>query len=126
MDEHDLALVDVLLLDALAKSDGGSARMGELARSLRLIPSRVTARIRRMESRRLVVRATDPQDRRSVQASITHAGRTCGGKAMRSYARAVREFYLNPLSRNQMTAMADSCRRVNVALPPDHTWFDNV
>lgn len=120
MDEHDLALVDVLLLELLTKSESGSARMGDLARSLALIPSRATARIRRLESRSLVTRAPDQHDRRSVHATITRAGRTRLQNAMRSYARAVRTLYLDQLSRNQMTSVGDCCRRINAALPPIH------
>ncbi len=116
MDEHDLALVDVLLLELLTKSECGSARMGDLARSLALIPSRATARVRRMESRRLITRTTDQHDRRSVHATITHAGRAHLQNAMRTYARAVRELYLNQLSRTQMTSLGDCCRRINTAL----------
>ncbi|MDH6197923.1 DNA-binding MarR family transcriptional regulator [Mycobacterium frederiksbergense] len=126
MDQHDLSLVDILLLDLLTKSDCGSARMGELAQSLTLIPSRVTARISRLESRSLVFRSADRDDRRSVRATITREGRAYGQRAMRTYARAVRELYLNPLSRNQMTAVSDSCRRVNAALPEAPRWFDSV
>lgn len=124
MTEHDLALVDVLLLEYLTKSDRGSARMGDLARSLTLIPSRATARIRRLESRSLVTRATDPHDRRSVQATITPAGRIRLHNAMHTYARAVRTLYLSQLSRNQMTSVGDCCRRVSAALPPAPFGFD--
>ncbi|MUL81486.1 MULTISPECIES: MarR family winged helix-turn-helix transcriptional regulator [unclassified Mycolicibacterium] len=126
LDEHDLPLVDFLLLDVLAKSDGGSARMTDLAKRLTLTPSRVTARVQRLQSRGLVERATSKDDRRSVVASITRDGRACVHHAMRTYARTVRELYLNRLSRRQMTALGDSCRRINDELQHVRRWFDSV
>lgn len=125
LDEHELTLVDLLLLDALTKSDGGSARMGDLADRLTLTPSRVTARIRRLQSLRLVERKAADDDRRSVMASITRDGRACLRQAMGTYARTVRELYLDRLSRRRMTALGDSCRRINDDLPA-RRWFDSV
>ncbi|MEV0673686.1 MarR family transcriptional regulator [Mycobacterium sp. NPDC050441] len=125
LDEHELTLVDLLLLDALTKSDGGAARMSDLADRLTLTPSRVTARIRRLQSRNLVERAAAKDDRRSVIASITRDGRACMHRAMCTYARTVRELYLDRLSRRRMTALGDSCRRINDDLPA-RRWFDSV
>lgn len=124
-DEHELTLVDILLLEALAKSEGGAARMGDLAEQLTLTPSRVTARIQRLQSRRLVVRRAAEDDRRSVVANITRDGRACLRRAMDTYARTVREMYLDRLSRRGMTALGDSCRRINDDLPA-RRWFDSV
>jgi DNA-binding MarR family transcriptional regulator len=126
LDEHELTLVDLLLLDALAKSDGGSARMSDLANRLTLTPSRVTARIQRLQSRGLVARTINTNDRRSVIAGITRDGRACMHHAMHTYARTVRELYLDRLSRRRMTALGDSCRRINSDLPPVRRWFDSV
>ncbi|MGW4099017.1 MULTISPECIES: MarR family winged helix-turn-helix transcriptional regulator [unclassified Mycobacterium] len=126
LDEHDLTLVDFLLLDALAKSDGGSARMSDLANRLTLTPSRVTARIQRLQSRKLVSRISNKDDRRSVLAIITRDGRACMQRATCTYARTVRELYLDRLSRRRMTALGDSCRRINSDLPPVRRWFDSV
>jgi hypothetical protein len=44
---HKLTLADVRLLDILDHSAAGSARMGDLAEVLVLLPSRVTRQIRR-------------------------------------------------------------------------------
>lgn len=76
---HQLTLYDVLLLDRLAKSEGGAARMSDLANDLVLIPSRVTAQIRRLETQGLVHRQACRNDRRSVIARIpSGAGRGSG------------------------------------------------
>jgi hypothetical protein len=61
---HGLSLFEVLLLDSLAKSHVGSARMRDLADTFVMAPSRVTQQIRRLQSQGLVSRSADPGDRR--------------------------------------------------------------
>lgn len=116
IDEHKLTLVDVRLLEILDKSEGGSARMGDLAEQLMSLPSRVTRQIRRLESAGLVRREASPDDRRGVLASITDRGREVVGDAMATYAKGVREHFLGPLSRPQMAAMGENSRRISAAL----------
>lgn len=116
MDAHNLTLLDVMLLRLLANSRKGSARMGDLAQALAVIPSRVSQQARRLESRGLVARNKSPADRRVVIASITREGRARLKLALKTYAKGVRNFYLNPLSRQQMAALGDGCRRVDAAL----------
>ncbi|MGB3483726.1 MAG: MarR family transcriptional regulator [Mycobacterium sp.] len=114
--EHNLTLHDVMLLWILAKSDSGSVRMGDLATALALIPSRVTQQAGRLEARGLLTRSTSETDRRGVVATITRVGRVHLAPALRTYAGVVRSLYLNPLSRQQMTALGDSCRRIGAGL----------
>jgi len=116
LETHKLSLFDVLLLDLLAKSEGGSARMGELAENLVLLLSRVSQQVGRLESQGLVRRSASRSDRRGVIATITRDGEARLKRAMRTYALAVRAYYLNPLSRQQMTALGDSCRRISTGL----------
>ena len=116
VDAHNLTLFDMLLLAILAKSDDGSARMGDLARALVLIPSRVTQVASRLEAQGLLTRSTSRNDRRRVIATITPAGRARLRPALETYAGIVRTYYLVPLSRQQMTAVGDSCRRIGGGL----------
>src|SRR5690625_3646579 len=53
LERHQLTVFEFLVLDALAKSAGGSARMGDLAHATVLAPSRLTELARRMESQGL-------------------------------------------------------------------------
>ncbi|ANW67564.1 hypothetical protein BCA37_08780 [Mycobacterium sp. djl-10] len=110
--EHGFSLHDVMLLQTLATAPAGSARMGDLADALVLLPSRLTQQVARMEGAGLVVRSVSPQDRRGVVASITDAGRVRLGPALDTYARVVRSHFLDPVTRRQMTSIGDSCRRV--------------
>lgn len=115
-ESHNLTLVDVRLLDLLDKSPNGSARMGDLAEALMSLPSRVTRQIRRLEGQGLVRRAASPEDGRGVLATITDDGRDVVKKAMATYCQGVRTHFLGQLSRPQIAAMGENCRRISSAL----------
>lgn len=112
---HRLDLSELRLLDFLAKSDTGSARMSELADALMLLRSRVTWLTRRLEMRGLVRRAPIPGDGRGVRAEITRDGRMRVDSARRTYADQIRRLYLNPMSRQQMLALGASCHQINAS-----------
>jgi DNA-binding MarR family transcriptional regulator len=113
---HRLTLVDVMVLNLLAGSTDGAARMSDVAHELSLLPSRVTAEISRLQLQGLVIREPHPEDGRSVVARITDRGRDRLAPALRTYAKAVRLHYLDPLTRRQVLALGDSCRRISTAL----------
>jgi len=115
-EEHKLALVDVRLLVILGSSETGSARMGDLAEQLLSLPSRVTRQIRRLEEAGLVRREASPEDGRGVLARITEDGRATAADAIQTYARSVRQYFLGPLTRSQMVAVGENCRRISAAL----------
>lgn len=119
VDSHGLALNDVRLLDILDGSDTGSARMGDLAEGLMSLPSRVTRQIHRLEKLNLVTRVASPDDRRGVLAIITDQGRSLLADAMQTYGAEVRAHYLDRLSRAQITAMGENCRRISAGLQED-------
>jgi DNA-binding MarR family transcriptional regulator len=100
----------------LDKSATGSARMGDLADGLMSLPSRVTRQIRRLELQGLVRRGASPDDGRGVLASITDEGRAAVTEAMLTYGQGVRAHFLGRLSRPQIAAMGENCRRISVAL----------
>lgn len=115
-DGHKLTLVDVRLLQILDASESGSTRMGDLAEQLVSLPSRVTRQIRRLEDAGLVRRGASPEDGRGVLASITDPGRAAVAAAMVTYAEAVRQRFLAPLSRPQISAIGDNCGRLSDAV----------
>jgi DNA-binding MarR family transcriptional regulator len=117
-DEHHLRVFDLRVLDALATSGDGSARMGDLADAVESLPGRLTKRVRRLEERGLVRRETCPEDRRGVMAVITDEGRAMVTMAMATYERGVRTHLLGALSRAQIGAIEENCRRINAALKP--------
>lgn len=113
---HRLSLVDVRVLDMLNSAPRGSARMGDLAEALPSLPSRLTRQIRRLEVQGLVRREASRDDRRGVVATITDDGRAAVQQAMATYAQGVRTYFLDQLSRAQITAMGENCRRISAAL----------
>jgi DNA-binding MarR family transcriptional regulator len=116
MAAHRLTMFDFLVLDVLAKSRGGSARMGDLAQTLVVGPSRVTQQVQRLEADGLVRRSRSTDDGRVVIASITRNGLVRVKPASHTYGREIRKQYLDQMSRNQMIAMGDSCRRISIPL----------
>jgi DNA-binding MarR family transcriptional regulator len=116
VEEHHLTLNDVRLLDMLDKSATGSARMGDLADGLMSLPSRVTRQIRRLELQSLVRRGACADDGRGVLATITVDGRTQVRLAMVTYGEGVRSHFLGKLSRPQIAAIGENCRRITVGL----------
>lgn len=116
VESHQLSLVDVRMLDLLSKSPGGAARMGDLADGLMSLPSRVTRQIRRLEGQGLVRRNASPDDGRGVVATITNEGRMAVSQAMVTYGRCVKEHFLGQLSRPQVAALGENCRRINAGL----------
>lgn len=116
VDSHQLTLNDVRLLDILDKSATGAARMGDLADGLMSLPSRVTRQIRRLELQGLVRRGACHYDGRGVLATITEEGREAVREAMVTYGEGVRSHFLGRLSRPQMSAMGESCRRISTGL----------
>lgn len=113
----NLSLVDVFLLDMLSKSETGAVRMTDLAQAFDLAPSRVTQQIDRLETHGLATRVPSPTDRRVVLATVTDAALARLELAMSCYAREIRAHYLDPLSRRQMIALGDACRRITA--PPN-------
>jgi DNA-binding MarR family transcriptional regulator len=116
VESHRLTLVDVRLLDMLNKSLAGAARMGDLADGLMSLPSRVTRQIRRLEGQGLVRREASPDDGRGVVAAITDEGRMAVNQAMITYGLCVKTHFLDQLSRPQVAALGENCRRINAGL----------
>ncbi|MCV7001366.1 hypothetical protein [Mycolicibacterium alvei] len=61
-------------------------------------------------------RGSSPDDWRGVLAGITSEGRARAAPAVATYARALRTHYLDHLSRRQMIALGDTCRRISTSL----------
>ena len=116
VDVHQLVLLDLLLLDLVAKSPGRSVPMTTLGEAFALLPSRVTQQVTRLESLGLVRRGPGQGDRRRVVATITAPGRVRLGPALAAYAGEIRRSFLEPMSHQQAIALGDACRRISVAL----------
>lgn len=112
VEAHQLPLGDLRLLIMLGRSPTGALRMGELADSLLVLPSRVTRQVRRLETHGLVARIPSAEDGRAVLAGITDRGREALAGAMVTYGQSIRGYFLRELSRPQRVALGESCRRI--------------
>lgn len=110
---HGLTLFDVLVLDLLAR---GSVRKCELAEALMQPPEEVTLQIRHLKTKGLIGHWPAPYDGGTVLVSITRAGQVRADAARKTYAEEVRIRYLDRMSHQQMTALADNHRRINTPL----------
>ena len=93
--------------------------MGDLADELMSLPSRVTRQIHRLETQNLVRACSSPEDGRGVLATITDEGREAAAAAMVTYGDGVRAHFLARLSRAQVAALGENCRRIGVGLKSD-------
>jgi DNA-binding MarR family transcriptional regulator len=109
---HDLTLDDFRILHTLSLTPQRSARMGYLAETLASSPSRVTRQLSRLEARGLAERTRSVQDGRGVVAKITDEGCRLVGRAATTYSDGIRSDFLDPMSRAQVIAMSDYCRRL--------------
>jgi DNA-binding MarR family transcriptional regulator len=113
---HQFSLGDVRLLHILGNFPDGTARMRELAEALPATGSRLTRQTRRLEAQGMLRRATSPGDRRGVIAIITDEGRAVAEETTASYAQVVRKNFIDRLTRSQIAAMENGCRRITSAL----------
>jgi DNA-binding MarR family transcriptional regulator len=60
-----------------------------------------------------------PEDGRGVLATITDDGRALLKEALETYGDGVRTHYLGRLSRPQMAAVGENCRRISAGLQSD-------
>ncbi|OBH21593.1 MULTISPECIES: MarR family winged helix-turn-helix transcriptional regulator [Mycolicibacter] len=116
---HQLSVIDIRVLDILARSADGTARMGDLAEALAANPHHMTKRIKRLEERQFVHREPNSLDRRGVVARITDEGRQVVAVASHSYAHGVRTHLIGSLSRRQLSTLEENCRRITSGLKPD-------
>ncbi|MFL0278321.1 MarR family winged helix-turn-helix transcriptional regulator [Mycobacterium sp. SMC-19] len=115
-DAHQLSLIEVDVLAVLGESPTGRIQMGDLPKSLPSLPSRFTRHIRRLEEHGLLQRSVDPWDRRRVLLSITAKGREAVEEAMATYADSVRAHFIGPLSRPQVSEIAETCEQIKSPL----------
>ncbi|GAY14616.1 MarR family transcriptional regulator [Mycobacterium sp. shizuoka-1] len=111
---HRLTLADVHMLSFL--KNHGPSPMGAIAETLMVTPGALTQQAQRLEERRLVQRRVSREDGRRVMAMLTLDGARSLATALETYSRLVRTHFLDGLSRPQMIALGDGCRRISARL----------
>jgi MarR family 2-MHQ and catechol resistance regulon transcriptional repressor len=90
--EVGLSLPKLAALHQLSQA-GDSLPLGQLAERLACVKSNVTQLVDRLEADGLVVRAADPNDRRSRLAVITESGKSAYERGIQVQQRAEREIF---------------------------------
>ena len=96
--QHGLDLGEYEILVRLSEAPERQLRMSELAEAVRQSRSRLTHAVTRMEKRGLVTRASAPDDRRGVIATLTDEGLELLSAAAPSHVAAVRHVLVDAMS----------------------------
>jgi DNA-binding MarR family transcriptional regulator len=107
---HGLTFARYEALVLLTFSRRGALPLGKMGRRLQVHPTSVTSIVGRLESAGLVVRRPHPQDRRTVLAEITDAGRATVESATADLVAA--EFGLGALGRDELRQLSALLRPV--------------
>jgi DNA-binding MarR family transcriptional regulator len=105
--EADMPHAYYEILVRLSEAEGRALRMSELAESTRSSRSRLSHAVARLEERDWVVREDCPTDRRGQIARLTDTGFEVLSRAAPGHVRAVRDYVIEALTPEQLTALAD-------------------
>lgn len=113
--DSDLSFADYRILVKLSEAPGRSLRMSDLADGVLSSRSRLTHQIRRMEAERMVRRTACEDDGRGVLAQLTDEGLRRLRAAAPGHVAAVRRFFVDLLTPQQLAAVAAALDLVNLA-----------
>lgn len=103
--DSGLSLADYEVLVALTDSEDGRLRPFELQRTLQWEQSRLSHHLTRMQRRGLVDRRECTEDGRGAFILLTGAGRSAIESAAPGHVEAVRQLFLDALSRDEVLAL---------------------
>src|SRR6516165_101804 len=103
LSEVGLSLPKLAALNQLSQA-GDSLPLGQLAERLACVKSNVTQLVDRLEADGLVMRAADPNDRRSRLAVLTEASKSAYAKGTQIRQQAEREIF-GALSRDEADSL---------------------
>ena len=107
-----LTEADYAVLLAIVESPGRTIRSRALLKRLQWEPSRLSHQIKRMESRGTVTRRRCDGDGRSFDVLVTEAGLDAMRQAAPGHLEAVRRWFVDALSTEQLDALADASAAV--------------
>lgn len=116
---HRLSFSDYFALLALTRADGGSLRMHDLARPVRLTRSGLTRLVERLERIGLIDRVPCADDARGTEARITDAGRALVLAASETHLAGVRRRFLARFSPEELSVLAEQFGRLSDPSPID-------
>ena len=119
--DGDLSYVQFQILARLNDSPTGSHRMTDLADGVVYSRSGLTYQAGLLESRDLISRSPSPDDERSIDVTITDAGRALLARVLPGHIEVVSSLLFEPLSRKELkdlTGLLTPVRDHMRATPP--------
>jgi DNA-binding MarR family transcriptional regulator len=116
--DSGLSEPDYDVLSTLGETEGHRMRLTELAAHMLWSNSRLSHHIVRMEQRGLVTRDPCPDDGRGSLVTLTPAGRAAIEEAAPKHVESVREHFIDLLSDDDLTTLAEITERVVATLRP--------
>ena len=113
---HDLSLSQYRVLELLIAAPDNCLRMSDLADGVLSSRSKLTHQVGRMEQLGLVHRSACDSDARGVIAHLTDRGARWFDKAQVTYANAVRQYFIEALSGDQLKILESIFEQVTGAL----------
>lgn len=113
--DSDLSFADYRILVKLSEAPGRSLRMSDLADGVLSSRSRLTHQIRRLETQGMVRRTACEDDGRGVLAQLTDEGMRRLRAAAPGHVAAVRRYFVDMLTPQQLVAVAAALELVNLA-----------
>ena len=110
--ESGLSGADYRVLHPLSEAPGGLLRARDLGSELGWDRSRLSHHLSRMERRGLVAREECAEDARGLMVRLTKVGRRAIEKAAPGHADAVRRYFFDQLSKDEIETMAAAFDRV--------------
>ena len=107
-----LTTVQFKMLMGLFEAPGNKLRMTDLADSLVVSRSGLTYQAGLLEKAGLITRTPSPDDERSTTLGLTAAGRERIAAVLPGHVDVVRQLLLDPLTRDDLGALADLLTRV--------------
>ncbi len=104
---HGLSINEFDVLITLYNAPDRRLRMTDLAQRVLLTPSGLSHLVTRLQDRKLVARAVDPDDRRSFFAELTRAGDAQLRRARLTHNDVIRAHLTDRLRPSQLRALGD-------------------
>jgi DNA-binding MarR family transcriptional regulator len=117
MAESGLSAAEYEVLVPLSEAPGDVLRARDLAVAVGWERSRLSHQISRMAKRDLVVREDCEEDARGAMVRLTDAGRAAITAAAPSHVEAVRQYFLDALTSEEVETLGTAFGRLRAALP---------
>jgi DNA-binding MarR family transcriptional regulator len=111
-ESHELPLAFFESLLFISRARGGSIRVGDLARALRVTVGGTSKLVDRVERAGLIAREPDPDDRRASRVALTAAGRRKLTAAVKTYEAEVGSILGGVLSPDEQRQLSDYVSRL--------------